>query len=128
MNDRLTRVKELTGGWGADVVCELVGRAAAISEGLPMLGLGGRYLEIGTFYPGSSLELDPGLLVMKNIRIEAVAAYDANSLQQAVCFLDRHVHDLPLDQVVVDYPLEAINDAFADQDAGKVTRASLVMT
>ena len=93
-----------------------------------MLGLGGRYLEIGTFYPGSTLELDPGMLVMKNLRIEAVAAYDANSLQQAVCFLDRHVHDLPLDQVVVDYPLEAINEAFADQDAGKVTRASLVMT
>ncbi len=127
-NDRLTRVKELTGGWGADVVCEFVGRPVAISEGIPMLGLGGRYLEIGTFYPGSTLELDPGLLVMKNLRIEAVAAYDANSLQQAVCFLDRHVHDLPLDQVVVDYPLEAINEAFSDQDAGKVTRASLVMT
>ncbi len=127
LNDRLNRVKELTGGWGADVVCELVGRPVAISEGLPLLGLGGRYLEIGTFYPGSSLELDPGLLVMRNIRIEAVAAYDAESLAQAVRFLDRHVHDLPLDQVVVDYPLEAINEAFADQDAGKVTRASLVM-
>jgi hypothetical protein len=29
--------------------------------------------------------------------------------------------------MVVDYPLERINDAFADQDAGKVTRASIVM-
>lgn len=27
---------------------------------------------------------------------------------------------------VVDYPLEAINEAFADQDAGRFTRASLV--
>ena len=126
-DERVARVKELTAGWGADVVCELVGRAAAITEGLRMVGVGGRYLEIGTFYVGSSIELDPGFLVMGNIRVEAVAAYDALSLQRALGFLGRHVHDLPLDQVVVDYPLESINEAFADQDAARVTRASLVM-
>ena len=125
-DERVAAVKELTGGWGADVVCELVGRPAAISEGLRMVGVGGRYLEIGTFYVGTTLELDPGYLVMGNIRVEAVAAYDARSLQQALGFLERHVNDLPLDQVVVDYPLERINEAFADQDAGRVTRASLV--
>jgi len=125
-DERVAAVKDLTGGWGADVVCELVGRADAIAEGLRMVGVGGRYLEIGTFYPGSTVAIDPGFLVMANIRVEAVAAYDARSLQQALAFLDRHADDLPLDQVVVDYPLEAINQAFADQDAGKVTRASLV--
>ena len=125
-DERVAAVKALTGGWGADVVCELVGRPGAIGEGLRMVGLGGRYLEIGTFYPGTSLELDPGFLVMGNVRVEAVAAYDARSLQLALVFLERHVADLPLDQVVVDYPLERINEAFADQDAGKITRASLV--
>jgi threonine dehydrogenase-like Zn-dependent dehydrogenase len=126
--DRVAAVRSLTNGWGADVVCELVGRPEAISEGLRMVGLGGRYLEIGTFYPGTSLELDPGFLVMANVRVEAVAAYDARSLQRALGFLERHVDDLPLEQVVVDYPLEQINQAFADQDAGKVTRASLTMS
>lgn len=126
-DSRVVEVKERTGGWGADVVCELVGRPEAISEGLRMVGLGGRYLEIGTFYPGTSLELDPGFLVMANVRMEAVAAYDARSLQLALDFLHRHVADLPLDAVVADYPLERINDAFTDQDAGRVTRASLVM-
>ncbi|HEX5367086.1 MAG TPA: zinc-binding dehydrogenase [Acidimicrobiales bacterium] len=125
-DERVAAVKDLTGGWGADVVCELVGRPAAISEGLRMVGIGGRYLEIGTFYPGTSLELDPGFLVMANVRIEAVAAYDARSLQRALELLERHAADLPLDEVVVDYPLEQINQAFADQDAGRVTRASLV--
>ncbi|HVM52495.1 MAG TPA: zinc-binding dehydrogenase [Acidimicrobiales bacterium] len=127
-DERVAAVKELTGGWGADVVCELVGHPAAIAEGLRMVGVGGRYLEIGTFYVGTSFELDPGYLVMGNIRVEAVAAYDARSLQHSLDFLERHVHDLPLDQVVVDYPLEQINEAFADQDAGRVTRASLVTT
>lgn len=125
---RVARVKELTDGWGADVVCELVGFAGVISEGLQMVGLGGRYLEIGTFYPGTSVEIDPGTLVMRNVSIEAVAAYDAASLRAAVDFLDRNAERLPLDQVLVDYPLVAIDDAFAEQDAGKVTRASIVMT
>lgn len=126
-DERVAAVKELTGGWGADVVCELVGRPDAIGEGLRMVGIGGRYLEIGTFYPGTSLELDPGLLVIANVRIEAVASYDAASLQRALSFLDRHVDDLPLDHMVIDYPLEQINEAFVDQDAGRVTRASLTM-
>jgi len=125
---RVDRVKELTGGWGADVVCELVGFARVLPEGLRMLGLGGRYLEIGTFYPGTSVEIDPGTLVARNIRIEAVGSYGASSLKAAVDFLDRNVGRLPLDQVLVDYPLDDINQAFADQDAGRVSRASIVMT
>lgn len=124
-DERVAAVKELTGGWGADVVCELVGTSAALAEGLRMVGVGGRYLEIGVFYPGTSVEIDPGRLVAGNIRIEAVAAYDALSLSRALAFLERHVSDLPLDHMVVDYPLERINEAFADQDAGAVTRASL---
>jgi hypothetical protein len=63
---------------------------------------------------------------MGNVRLEAVAAYDARSLQRSLGFLHRHCDDLPLDQVLVDYALEQINDAFADQNAGRVTRASLV--
>jgi threonine dehydrogenase-like Zn-dependent dehydrogenase len=126
-DDRVGRVKELTGG-GGDVVCELVGRAEAVAEGLRMVALGGRYLEIGTFYPGSTVAVDPGFLVMGNVRVEAVASYDARSLELALAFLERHVGDLPLDQVLADYPLDAIDDAFADQDAGRVTRASVVMT
>lgn len=125
-DERVAAVKDLTGGWGADAVCELVGQAAVIPEGLRMVGVGGRYLEIGTFYPGSSFELDPGYLVMGNIRVEAVAAYDARSLDLALGFLERHTDDLPLGDVVQDYPLEAINEAFADADAHKATRVSLV--
>ncbi len=126
-DSRVAEVKERTGGWGADVVCELVGRPEAIAEGLRMVGIGGRYLEIGTFYPGTTLELDPGFMVMANVRLEAVAAYDARSLRLALGFLHRHIGDLPLDAVVADYPLARINDAFIDQAGGRVTRASLVM-
>ena len=125
---RVEAVKDLTAGWGADVVVEVVGFAKVIDEGLRMLGWGGRYLEMGTFYTGTSFECDPGRLVGQNQRIEAVASYDAVSLQRAIDFLSRNAEQLPLDEVVVDYPLENIEQAFADQDAGRVRRASLVMS
>lgn len=124
---RVNAVKDLTDGEGADVVAELVGSAAVIDEGLRMLNWGGRYLEIGVFFTGTSFDCDPGRLTAQNQRIEAVGSYDAASLQRAVEFLSRNADRLPLDEVVDDYPLEDINQAFADQDAGLVKRSSLVM-
>jgi threonine dehydrogenase-like Zn-dependent dehydrogenase len=124
---RIEAVKDLTQGWGADVVVEVVGFAKVIDEGLRMLGWGGRYLEMGTFYTGTSFECDPGRLVGQNQRIEAVASYDAVSLQRGIDFLSRNAGRLPLDEVVVDYSLENIERAFADQDAGRARRASLTM-
>ena len=125
---RIAAVKDLTGGLGADVVVELVGSVEVINEGLRMLAWGGRYLEIGVFFTGTHFECDPGRLVAQNQRIEAVGAYDAASLQRGIEFLARNAERLPLDDVVVDYPLEAIDRAFSEQDSGLVKRASLVMT
>ena len=124
---RINAVKDLTDGDGADVVAELVGSAEVINEGLRMLNWGGRYLEIGVFFTGTSFDCDPGRLTAQNQRIEAVASYDAVSLQRAIEFLSRNAERLPLDEVVQDYALEDINQAFVDQDAGLVKRASLVM-
>ena len=125
---RVDAVKDLTQGLGADVVVEVVGSVEVINEGLRMLAWGGRYLEIGVFFTGTRFECDPGRLVGQNQRIEAVGSYDAASLQRAIEFLSRNAGVLPLDSVVVDYPLEQIERAFADQDSGLVKRASLVMT
>ena len=127
-DERVAAVKELTGGWGADVVCELVGHPAASPRGCAWWASAVATSRSARSTWARPFELDPGYLVMGNIRVEAVAAYDARSLQHSLDFLERHAHDLPLDQVVVDYPLEQINEAFADQDAGRVTRASLVTT
>lgn len=124
---RIDAVMHLTEGWGADVVVEVVGYANVINEGLAMLAPAGRYLEMGTFYTGTAFECDPGRLVGKNLRLEAVGSYSAISLQRSIEFLSRNADRLPLDEIVVDYPLEQIGNAFTDQNAGRVRRASLVM-
>ena len=56
---RIARVKELTGGWGADVVMELAGFPQVTDEGVQMVGRGGRYVEIGNISPGLTYDADP---------------------------------------------------------------------
>ena len=48
---RVARVKELTDGRGADIVVEVVGIAAATVEGLDMVRLNGKYVDIGNIVP-----------------------------------------------------------------------------
>jgi hypothetical protein len=84
-------------------------------------------VELGTFYPGTAAALDPGVLVMRNITLQAISFYDAHSLQKAVSFLERRMGDLPLAGSVAEFALDQIDTAFQEAQAGHVTRASLVM-
>ena len=68
-SQRVERVKELTDGWGADVVVEVAGVIGAMSEALEMLGNGGRLVEIGNIVAGTSFDLAPTTLNQRNVSI-----------------------------------------------------------
>jgi threonine dehydrogenase-like Zn-dependent dehydrogenase len=124
---RVARVLELTDGWGADVVAELVGHPRVCAEGLRMVGRTGRYLEIGNINPGLTYELDPSTLVFGNRSILGMVYYEAEHLQQALELLARTRDRYPWDRVVSHtFPLDQINAAFAEADQGRVTRAAIV--
>jgi threonine dehydrogenase-like Zn-dependent dehydrogenase len=124
---RVERVRELTGGWGADVVAELVGHPRVVDEGLAMLGRGGRYLEVGNVSPGATVELDPSTLVARNITVLGMLYYEAEHLAKALDLLDRTRDRYPWDRVVSHaFPLDQIDRAFAAADQGEVTRAAIV--
>jgi threonine dehydrogenase-like Zn-dependent dehydrogenase len=125
--ERVQRVKELTGGWGADVVAELVGFPHVIPEGIDMLGNGGRYLEIGNISYGMACELQPSVLTTANKSIVAVMLYDRLSLKKALDFLSRAKDKYPFDKILSrTYPLEEINKAFEEQDKGLVSRSTII--
>lgn len=124
---RVRQVLELTAGWGADLVAELVGHPRVCNEGLRMLGRTGRYLEIGNINPGLTYELDPSTLVFGNRSILGMVYYEAEHLQQALELMRRTRDTYPWQRVVSHtFPLEHINEAFAQADAGRVTRAAVV--
>ncbi|MCC7371798.1 MAG: zinc-binding dehydrogenase [Chloroflexi bacterium] len=123
---RVKRVQELTDGWGADVVAELVGHPRVCNEGLRMVGRAGRYLEIGNISPGMTFTLDPQWLVGFNRSILGMLYYEAEHLQQALDLVYRTRETYPWDRVLSHrFPLEQINEAFDLADQGKVTRAAI---
>ena len=124
---RIARVKELTAGWGADVVLEVAGFPQVTDEGLRMVRSGGRYVEIGNISPGLTFPADPALWVTQNITIYGNNHYAKRHLRDALDLLRRGRHKYPFDQVVSHrFPLEQINEVMAAQDQGHITRASLV--
>jgi threonine dehydrogenase-like Zn-dependent dehydrogenase len=114
---RTARVLELTGGWGADVVVEVVGRPEVVPEGIRMLARGGRYLEMGSIAPNATYKEDPSILVGPNRAILGVSLYPPFTLKKALDFLVRERGRLPLGRVVSrSYPLAQADEAFAAAD------------
>jgi D-arabinose 1-dehydrogenase-like Zn-dependent alcohol dehydrogenase len=115
---RTQRVLDLTGGWGADVVVEVVGFPQVVPEGIRMLARGGRYLEMGNIAARLTYPEDPSILVGPNRSIIGVSLYVPFTLKKALDFLVRCRDRYPLRQVAAQtFSLERINDAFATADA-----------
>jgi len=124
---RIRRVKELTDGWGADVVMEVGGFPRITEEGIQMVASGGRYVEIGNISPGLTYQADPALWVTQNITIYGNNHYSRRYLSDALSMLHRTRTKYPYAKIVSHkFPLESINEAFAAQDKGTITRSSLV--
>ncbi|MEE2830241.1 MAG: zinc-binding dehydrogenase [Myxococcota bacterium] len=128
---RVMQVMGSTGGWGADVVVEVVGRPEVINEGIRMLGRGGRYLELGCINPKHTFKADPSLLVGFNRSILGISLYPPEVLPRAVAFLQSNQDRFPFHKLLShDYALEDIDKAFAASDTfgdscGGVARASI---
>jgi threonine dehydrogenase-like Zn-dependent dehydrogenase len=126
---RVKRVRELTNGWGADVVMEVAGFPAITEEGVQMVGPGGRYVEIGNISPGLTYQADPSYWVTQNVTIFGLNHYERRHLRDALDILGRTRARYPYHRIVSHrYPLEQINEAMAAQNTGTVTRASLDMS
>ena len=126
-DERVMRVRELTGGWGAQVVAELVGFPRVVTEGLGMLGNGGRYLEIGNITAGMTYEADPSEVTMGNKSIVGVFLYEPSTLKKALDFLSSTKDKYHFEEICSrSYPLSEINKAFEDQENGLVARAAIL--
>lgn len=125
--DRLKRVRELTEGWGADVVVEVAGVAQAVTEGIPMLRMGGRYLWLGNISRGATAEIDLSTIVLANRKIIGVATYEAWAISKALDFLKRTRSRYPFHKLLSHkFKLEEINRAFEMAAKGEVTRAAVI--
>jgi threonine dehydrogenase-like Zn-dependent dehydrogenase len=126
IEQRVQRVRDLTDGWGADVVIEVAGVIGAMNEALQMLGNGGRLVEIGNIVAGTSFDLAPTTLNQRNVSILGVGYYEAAHLQRSLDLMLRRREQYPFDKIVSDiFPLEEVENVLAEQNKGHITRAAL---
>jgi L-iditol 2-dehydrogenase len=125
---RIERVKQLTGGSGANLVMEVVASAPeVVPEGLEMLGLGGTYLTVGLVGPYTA-KLGMGPFINKGIRLIGSANYKAWTMPRVLDFMARTIDRYPFDKIISHkFKLQEAEEAMKQAMAGKVVRAAIVM-
>src|SRR6201986_5230963 len=106
-------VKEMTDGFGAEAIIDFVGEKGAIEDGIAMVRDGGFYYVIGY---GENINIPTIDVISREISFigNLVGAYtDLQELMPLTAQGKVSLHTTA-------YPLEAINDAMADLDGGRL--------
>lgn len=89
--ERVERVRELTGGRGGDVVIDCAGVPAALPEGLEMARKGGTYIETGAFVEMGEVPISPHRhLCAKSIRLIGATNHPYTGYGPALKLLERY--------------------------------------
>jgi threonine dehydrogenase-like Zn-dependent dehydrogenase len=114
---RLTRVRELTDGRGADVVLELSGAPLAFAEGMDFLRPGGRYAVVGQL-GGPLTPVQAALFVRKQATVLGVQSADIGQFWKALEFVRRTADRFDYEAMLTTrYPLDRINEAIQSMRA-----------
>jgi 2-desacetyl-2-hydroxyethyl bacteriochlorophyllide A dehydrogenase len=109
------RVMALTGGRGADVVCEAVGKPELVAQALTLVKPGGVLQLVGVNPKGSQLSLDLYDVHFREIRIQGAYGRGA-AFRRALALMPK----LGVSRLVTArFPLEKIGEAFAHATAGR---------
>ncbi len=113
------RVHELTDGRGADVVLDFVGEGGTVDEVLDLTRNGGTYSVIGY---GGVLRVPTIELIIREITVLGNLVGTYAELGELMTMA--HRGDVRLETVT--YPLDAITDAVADLDHGRVRGRAII--
>ncbi|KUO43203.1 MAG: hypothetical protein APU95_01760 [Hadesarchaea archaeon YNP_N21] len=127
--ERIKRVRELTNGFGPDLILECTGVPSVISEGLEMAKDPSRYLLIGTASESGTVAINPVRITLKRMRIyggKAAAVHHIN-LYKALRFLERNIDKYPFSKIVSHkFELSKVNDAIQMMARGEIGKAALI--
>ena len=97
---RLEAVRQLTGGYGADVVLECVGHPSAIGEGMEMCRDGGKYLVLGHYCDAGPVLWNPHVITRKQLQVFGSWSSEPRHLKAAIDFLRANQERFPFAPMV----------------------------
>ncbi len=114
-------------GMGADLVFEASGSRTAVPQGLGLLRNRGTYLIPGQYSNSGGVEIEPQLITFRALRLIGSSQYSLRDVGLYLQFLQSHAHLRPvIDALITAYPVEKVNEAFADMKAGNNIKTVLV--
>ncbi len=109
---RLECVRQLTGGYGADVVLECVGMPNAVVEGMELCRDGGKYLVLGHYCDAGPVSFNPHVITRKQLQVFGSWSSEPRHLKAALEFLRTTRREFPFHEMVTHrFPLEQANEA-----------------
>ena len=107
-DDAVARVKELTGGYGADVYIEATGHPSAVSQGLNLLRKLGRFIEYSVFKDRTSVDWS---IISDDKELDVLGAHLGPHCWPGAIKLIEDAK-LPVERICThQYPLEQFQDA-----------------
>jgi D-arabinose 1-dehydrogenase-like Zn-dependent alcohol dehydrogenase len=124
-SDRAARVRELTGGRGADAVVEATASPDAVSQALDLVRDGGRVVIAGHYTDNGPVEIHPHFQInRKHVELRGCWGSDYSHFHRAVVLASRFGDRVPWREMVGGtYPLERAGEALAAVEARTVTKA-----
>lgn len=113
-DERVKYIRDMTGGRGADVVIDAVGKRDSILEGMELCVRGGTYINCGVAVPLGQVPLAfYEQVALKNLRVQGVWVNDSSHLMYAVKLVESGR-----------YPFEElVTHRFGLEEAGEALRA-----
>lgn len=125
--ERIAAVRQLTGGYGADVVLECVGAPAAITEGMEMCRDGGKYLILGHYCDAGPIAWNPHIVTRKQLTVTGSWSSEPRHLRAAIEFLRATGDRFPFAEMVSHrFPLSRANEALQTTAAWQCAKSVFV--
>ncbi len=125
---RVARVREIVGGYGADLVIDCTGHPAAGPEGVEMLRDGAALIEMGQFTDAGSIATNWHRFVAKDVVIIGSWAFTENDLALGIRMLDHARDRYPWYEMQTIYPFDqdGVERAVADAMAMRTVKSTIV--
>jgi threonine dehydrogenase-like Zn-dependent dehydrogenase len=121
-------VREIVGGYGADLVMDCSGHPTAGPEGIEFLRDGGTYVEMGQFTDAGSIQTSWHRICTKDLNVLGSWAFTANDLPLGVDMLYRAKDKYPWRKMQTLFPFTeaGVADAVAQAMAMKTVKSTIV--
>src|SRR6516165_7966847 len=126
--ERIKRVRDIVGGFGADLVMDCSGHPSAGPEGIEMRRDGGTYVEMGQFTDAGSIDTSWPRLCTKDLNVLGSWGSPGSDLPLGVDRLYRTRDKYPWLETQTIYPFseKGVGQAVADAMAMKTVKSTIV--